>query len=259
MYRPGISELKEFYGTTLGMVVCRKLRARIREYWPELHHGSSRGPGAPVVCGIGFAAPYLVPFLPSGTDQAVLPAALMPAAQGVLPWPERGPNLALLCDETALPLANSAAHYLVLIHALEYAENPLALLNECWRALAPQGKLLVIAPNRLSVWARAESTPFGHGRPFTPRQLAALLREAAFAETRADKALFMPPSQSRTVLRAADMLGRLGRILLHPLGGVLVVEAEKRVYATTPEFSRPRRMVLVPATQSLPRASRRGA
>jgi hypothetical protein len=49
-----------------------------------------------------------------------------------------------------------------------------------WRVLAPEGKLLLVAPNRTSLWAQVERSPFAHGRPYSRSQLDRLLRDAMF-------------------------------------------------------------------------------
>ena len=41
------------------------------------------------------------------------------------------------------------------------------MLREVWRVLAPSGRLMAVIPNRRGVWTRTDTTPFGHGRPFT--------------------------------------------------------------------------------------------
>ena len=55
----------------------------------------------------------------------------------------RGPSLAALVDELDLPLADSAVDRVLLVHALEMAHDPSALLREVWRVLAAGGRLLL--------------------------------------------------------------------------------------------------------------------
>ena len=49
-----VVDLREFYDSSLGQVARRMVRRRIRELWPD-----TRGQ---VVCGIGYAIPFLRPF-----------------------------------------------------------------------------------------------------------------------------------------------------------------------------------------------------
>jgi hypothetical protein len=100
-----------------------------------------------------------------------------------------------------------------------------------WRVLAPQGNLLIVVPNRSSVWARFDATPFGQGRPFSRRQLERLLADAMFTPTDWTSALFVPPFARRILIRSATAFERMGTRLSPGLGGVLIVEARKELVA----------------------------
>ena len=98
-----------------------------------------------------------------------------------MPWPAGKPNVALLCEETLWPVATGFVDRLVVLHGLECSEQPEALVEECWRVLGPGGRAVFMVPNRAGLWSRSEATPFGHGRPYSPSQLEALLRRHRFA------------------------------------------------------------------------------
>ena len=66
-----------------------------------------------------------------------------------------------------------AVDRVLLVHALEMAHDPGALLREVWRVLAAGGRLLAVVPNRRGLWARMDTTPFGHGRPYSRTQINA--------------------------------------------------------------------------------------
>lgn len=226
---PDIIDMRSFYASRLGMIARRMLRRQIRELWPDVDGGA--------VVGIGYAAPYMRPFL----GHADHVAALMPAALGAHTWPAEAPGLVAMTDEDELPLADASIDRVLLVHALEFSAQPHQLLRECWRVLAPGGRLLALVPNRRGIWARVDRTPFGHGHPYSQTQINGLLREAMFVPTRAASGLFMPPSRSRMLSHAAPALERLGARWFAPLGGAVVVEAEKQVYAVTPAKRVPRR------------------
>ncbi len=235
-------DLKEFYASPLGLVVRRLLGGRLRARWGEVK-------GARIF-GLGYAVPYLGAF----RGEARVAGALMPAEQGVIAWPERGQNLTVLVDEAELPLADEEADRILLVHMLEWSENTRALLRELWRVLAPDGRLLIIVPNRRGLWARVDSTPFGHGRPFSKSQLATLLKEAMFSAEGWQHALYMPPFGWRVLLNWPVFWERLGIVLWPAFSGVLMVEARKQVYAALPARARAkfrRRIVPVPAGVTL--------
>lgn len=231
MYWPSVSDLHAFYGTTLGGVVRQHLRRNFRERWPELHEHAS----AATILGFGYTSPYLGEMLRSPRNVTI---NACPAPQGAMIWPtgtDRG-NLSLHCADATLPFADNTVDLALLVHALEFTEDPPALLGELWRVLKPQGRLLVIVPNRRSIWAQRECTPFGYGHPFTQWQLRTLIEEAGFAAPETSTELFFPPGNSRGMLRLTGEGGvwnRVARNICQPLGlgGVLAAEAEKQVPA----------------------------
>lgn len=212
-----VIDFRDFYATALGQVARRAIRGRIRGLWSDAH-------GLRVL-GLGFATPYLLPFL----DEAERVVAAMPASLGVLPWPSDGRNLVALADETELPFPDRTFDRLLVVHQLETSEHVRALMRELWRVLADGGRLLVVVPNRIGIWARLERTPFGVGRPYTAAQLKDLLRETMFTPEQVTPALYLPPS--RSLLGSAPAWERMGPRWFPRLSGVLLAEATKQIYA----------------------------
>jgi SAM-dependent methyltransferase len=234
-----VVDLRDFYLGRLGQVARRQLRARVRKVWPDVTGMR--------VLGLGYATPYLRPFV--GEAERVF--ALMPASQGVLPWPVGERNLVALTDEGELPLQDYSIDRVLLVHGLEFSERSRALLNEVWRVLAGGGRLLVLVPNRRSLWAVNSTTPFGQGSPYSSNQLTRLLRDAQFTPERSDAALFVPPVQSRMILRSAGGLERIGARRFNRFGGVVMIEATKQLYRPAAERAEKRRAVYVPANAPL--------
>jgi SAM-dependent methyltransferase len=226
--------LRSFYASLLGRLAERSLATSISEIW-------SKSSGERVV-GLGYALPWLERY----AEDAERAIALMPAGQGAVRWPAEGASKTALVFDEELPLVDSSVDRIVLAHALEHAENPRETLNEIWRVLSPAGRVVIIAPNRRGVWARFEHTPFGTGRPFSRGQLDALLREANFTPSAWSEALFFPPSKRRWMLRFNGILERAGRRLWPIFAGVIVVEAQKRLFQAAPTAQRASRRVFVP-------------
>ncbi|MFT4015154.1 MAG: methyltransferase domain-containing protein [Paracoccus sp. (in: a-proteobacteria)] len=218
-----VIELRKFYYTrALGRVVQKVLRDRLAQFWPPEQCG------AMTVAGYGFAAPLLRPFL----EPARRVVSLMPGPQGVMAWPPGLPNCSVLCEETAWPLDTGSVDRLVLLHAIETADHPSAVLSEAWRVLGPGGRMLVLAPNRAGLWARSEATPFGFGRSYTVGQLEAQARGAGFVTERSGAALYIPPSDRRFWLKSAQVWERAGlRISQVLVAGVVLTEFTKQVQA----------------------------
>jgi SAM-dependent methyltransferase len=88
-------------------------------------------------------------------------------------------NVSVLCEETHWPVSTGLVDKLVVMHGLETSDHPAALLEECSRVLGPGGRALFVVPNRAGIWARADGTPFGVGRPYSTSQLESQLRHHA--------------------------------------------------------------------------------
>jgi SAM-dependent methyltransferase len=105
------------------------------------------------------------------------------------------------------------------------------LLRQLWRVLAPEGRILIVAPNRTSLWAQVDISPFGHGRPFSRRELDWVLRDVLFEPGHWERALYAPPVRSRALVGSGAGWERIGARFLRRTGGVHLVEATKSLYA----------------------------
>ena len=212
-----VRDLAAFYHAPMGQLAQRMIMRRLRALWPDL---SGRR-----LLGYGYAVPYL-----RGLADAERAIAAMPAAMGVISWPQ-GRNEALLCEDHALPFPDVFFDRILVVHGLEGAEQLRPLLRQLWRVLAPEGRLMVVAPNRASLWAQVDISPFGQGRPFSRRELDWLLRDALFEPERWECALYAPPVKSRALLGSGAGWEKIGARLLPRIGGVHLVEATKSFYA----------------------------
>jgi hypothetical protein len=114
--------------------------------------------------------------------------------------------------------------------------------------LKDDGQRLIVAPSRTGWWAYSEATPFGHGRPYSAGQLERLLAAVMFRVVRREAALYCPPLGWRALLRGAGAWERAGRRIAQRLGGVVLIEAAKDMYAAIPASEAvPARRVVVPA------------
>ena len=155
-----VTDLRQFYyRTRLGRIAQKAVRDRMLALWPE-----AKGQ---TVVGFGFAVPLLRPYL----GQARRVIGVMPAEQGVMPWPAGLENVSLLCREGLWPLATGVADKIVCLHGLETSEDPAAVLEECARVLGPGGQGVV---------RRAEPLgPLGAARCHALRFWAALFAGSA--------------------------------------------------------------------------------
>ena len=244
-----IVDLREFYHSPLGRLADHSIAMALASLWARL-------PDERLV-GLGYAVPYLDRFR-ADTERTF---AFMPAGQGAVNWPPGELSSTALIFDEELPLPDASVDRILMVHSLEFAENPRETMKELWRVLAPGGRLVIVVPNRRGVWARMEHTPFGSGRPYSRGQLTALLRETNFTPGASAEALFFPPSKLRGVLKLRGVFERLGRFLWPMFSGVIVVEAQKRLYQGLPVAARASRRVFVPviAPQGVPTTRERAS
>ena len=213
-----VHELNAFYASPLGDASRRLIGRVLRARWDNCH--------GLALMGLGYCGPYLDRF----RDEAQRTLALMPANQGVTPWPAAGRSAAALVVDDMLPLPDGCMDRALVAHSLETADQPGAVLEEVWRVLAPEGRAIIIAPSRRGVWARVDGTPFGHGQPFSRGQLRDLVRDASFSAVFWGEALYAPPFRRRLFVNWGPAVERVGSALGLPFAGVHIVEALKQVY-----------------------------
>ena len=230
-----VVDLRNFYAQRLGVAARRFIGRGIRTRFPDL-----RGMR---LLGIGYPTPYFGLF----REEAERCLAFMPAVQGVIKWPTSSPSLSALVDEFKMPLGDAAVDRLLLIHALEMTDDAPALLREAWRVLTAGGRLLAVVPNRRGLWARTDTTPFGHGRPYSRSQIMQLLRDTWFTPMGYTEALYVPPIRRGWFLGSAVAWERAGATIKAPFAGVHIVEATKQVYRAIP--ARRERARLMPALE----------
>lgn len=235
-----IVDLRDFYGSRLGDACVRSLAPALGSVWKPIRDER--------LVGLGYVTPYLDRL----TGEAERTLAFMPATQGAVNWPLGRPSLAALVHPTDLPLGDASVDRILMVHALEFAEDPAEMLGEAWRVLAPGGRLVMVLPSRRGVWARFEHTPFGSGRPWSRPQATRLLRDTQFTPAGFSEALFFPPFRREQLLNLAGPWDRVGRRFWPMFAGAIVIEAVKLVYRGIPVTSRERsriramRPVLVP-------------
>lgn len=215
-----VVELRAFYDRTgLGRIARKEMGRNAVELWENV--------SGKTVVGFGYASPLMRPFL----EKSERLINLMPAQQGVAPWPRSGPNTSVLTEETQWPIEAGSVDRLLVMHGLETCERPHDLLDEIWRVLALDGRVVFVVPNRGGLWARRETTPFGYGRPYSLGQLETMLLRHRFEVEGHRNVLHNPPSHRPFWMRTHGFWNGLGRRLGARLAaGVLMVEASKQVY-----------------------------
>ena len=235
MFSADVISLRRFYASMPGRLVQRVLLQALNRCWPEW--GKDR---------LGVIG-YGVPLLEAEEPLAACSVQVMPAHEGALYWPPGGSNLSVMADEWALPVQTECLNRVVVLHTLEMTRHVNRTLKEIHRLLVPGGRALLIVPNRTGLWALSGNSPFGCGQPFSTAQLSRRALENGLTPVGGDTVLYVPPLSWRWVMKIAPGIEWIGRLLLPGLGGVLVMEVEKQVYATIPDPATARpRPVLAP-------------
>jgi len=218
--RRSVTELRSFYAAPMGRAVRTMLIRQLVNAWGDARELD--------VLGVGYATPFLEPF----RDRARRVVAAMPAAQGAETWPTAARNVVCLADENALPLPSAMFDRVLIVHGLEECADPVAMLSETHRVLAPSGRAIIVVANRNGLWAGAETTPFGHGRPFTRAQLETIVRDAQLEPCAWSRALYAPPWP--VLAPYAELIEPAAAVIAPPFSGLILLEAIKQTFAVRP-------------------------
>jgi len=220
MMYSSVDDISAFYRSEIGGIVQNVISRHIAARWSDVHGFR--------VLGCGYTSPYLRVF--QGEAERVLSATSI--QQGVEYWPEGGKNLSFTFAEGLLPIENASIDRILLVHHLEYSENFSLSFNEIWRVLKANGRVLIVVPNRVGLWARADWSPFGRGQPFTLSQLITCLSEHRFVHEVHHGVLFVPPlPDSPVMMRSANLIERMGQSVFPFVAGLHIVEVSKQIYA----------------------------
>ncbi len=139
-----------------------------------------------------------------------------------------------------LPIANDSVDLVVLMHYLSVTPEPHALLREASRILIPQGKLIIIDFNPLSLWGMRnffqswlEQIPWS-GHYFTAARLTDWMQLLGFDRKTHLKVGYLPPIQQPWVLRHLSWLERGMRNWIRFSSALNVLVYNKNIIPITP-------------------------
>ena len=230
--RQNVINLEKFYATRLGLAARNMAMRRLETVWPDLS-------GKEVLAfGYGF------PFVETYSSQCKRLILAMPGDQGAIAQKSQRCIISCLVEEDLLPFDDAQFAHIVVAHGLEESGMIEDLLSELWRITKPEGRVIIIAPNRAGLWARSDKSPFGSGRPFSRNQLKGLLRQVGYEPVFWSGALYAPPIKLFTTPTWLKIFERFGETVWPGLSGLILVEAIKRLYAEpsglkTQKVSRP--------------------
>mgnify|MGYP001805947827 CR=1 FL=1 len=147
-------------------------------------------------------------------------------------------GLTIIGAETDLPLAADSIDAVVLPHTLDFTADPRRVLCEVERVLIPDGRVIVVGFNAVSIWGLWRLVPGSQQMPWcgrfrTAAQIESWLETAGFAIEVREHLLFCPPLR-RAYGAGCSPFEALGQRFWPFFGGVYVIRAVKRVATLTP-------------------------
>ncbi|WP_368666119.1 class I SAM-dependent methyltransferase [Dechloromonas sp. H13] len=141
-----------------------------------------------------------------------------------------------LCELTALPFAAHSTDLVVLPHVLEFSQDAHQILREIERILIPEGQLIVLGFNPVSLWGlrnrldRSGSFPW-HGAYISLPRLKDWLKLLGFEVDRGIAGCRVPPCERQAWLRRWRFMETADEHWWGFPGGVYMLRAIKRTHA----------------------------
>lgn len=140
-----------------------------------------------------------------------------------------------------LPFQSNSMDIVVLVHSLDFSSSPHRVLREAERVLAPEGYLLVLGFNLVSLWGAAHSVPAlqqrgapWNGQYFTQRRIRDWLALLDLEMVAAEHHFYRPPVSRAQMQERLLPLESWASRLAPWFGGVHLTVARKHVIGTTP-------------------------
>jgi SAM-dependent methyltransferase len=210
-----VSDVFGFHALQLGMPQLDALR-------------ENRMPGRGLVLdpAIAASAPYLPPPARGAGEPPLLPGRHAPDGRSTV-W----------CDLLDLPFDAQSVDLIVMPHTLEFTSDPHRLLREAERVLMPEGRLLIVGFNSLSLWGARQSAGRLVGRPFIPARhdliafarLKDWIKLLGFELERGRFGCYRPPLSTDKWLERHAFMEAAGDRWWPIFGAVYLVTAIKRV------------------------------
>lgn len=178
----------------------------------------------------GTSAPFALP-------SAAGPANANPIAGRAAPATGSSGRSTIWCDLLELPFEAQSVDLLVLPHTLEFTRDPHSLLREAERVLMPEGELVILGFNSLSLWGVRQSLSRVTRAPFVPSahdliaftRLKDWIKLLGFELDRGRFGCYRPPLLTDKWLSRWAFMEAAGDRWWPIFGGVYMITAIKRV------------------------------
>lgn len=142
-------------------------------------------------------------------------------------------------DFYELPIIPGSVDLVILPHTLEFIDNPHRLLVEACRIVKPEGDIIILGFNPLSLWGlkkylvKRKSIPWD-GNFICTSKVIRWLKLADFQIIQQEMLLFRPPISQENIFQKLQFLEWIGRKCFTPFGGVYALTAKAKVIPLTP-------------------------
>jgi SAM-dependent methyltransferase len=148
-----------------------------------------------------------------------------------------GPSICGALDE--LPFQPGSLEMVLLPHVLEFVSDPEQLLADIYQALAPEGRVIILAFNAWSLWGmtrwfKHRRTVPWRGRFYSELQLKKWLLRQKFTLEENCSVFFRPPMPTKFSLHRGIVLEAIGSVLWGNHGAVNLIVAKKPVVSLLP-------------------------
>ncbi|OLL30332.1 SAM-dependent methyltransferase [Burkholderia sp. SRS-W-2-2016] len=183
----------------------------------------------------GASAPYTYPRTARANLNGMNGNAAPPQGSAGLHAPAE--RSALWCDLLDLPFEAQSVDLIVMPHTLEFTSDPHRLLREAERVLMPEGQLIILGFNSLSLWGVRQSVGKMTGRPFVPSavdliaftRLKDWIKLLGFDLERGRFGCYRPPLASEQWLARYGFMEAAGDRWWPIFGATYMIKAIKRV------------------------------
>jgi SAM-dependent methyltransferase len=138
-----------------------------------------------------------------------------------------------------LPIVPGSIDLVIVPHTLELLDNPRQLLLEACRVVKPEGLIMILGFNPISLWGlkkwsvQSKHMPW-QGSFIHPTQVKNWLKLADFELVKQDMLLFRPPITNHSIFKKLKFLEWIGKKFYTPLGGVYVLMARAKTIPLIP-------------------------
>ncbi len=141
----------------------------------------------------------------------------------------------LVLDPQQLPFRGQSLEALLLSHVLEFSPDPVAILEQAYQTLRPEGRLVVLSFNPLGLWGasrlwgrwRGAAAPWC-GRQWTASVTGFRLQRAGFQALAVHFLCFRPPFQDQHLQERLDPWEDIGRYFGRLAAGIQMTIACRR-------------------------------